>query len=135
MLKTPRDWYNRRPMMTFIMQSPFQFWFGAHHTGHLIPVPKELFTFFQCASFMCDVTGCHLVIPELNACLQVVACGLVFFFLFCTVYIQVNEEYIFFKFCTKANKCTINWQIITPLYIFRHYCFILREFVVSTLLS
>ena len=31
-------------------------------------------------------------------------------------------------FCTMTNKCTINWQIITIPYMFRHYCVILRDF-------
>ena len=39
-------------------------------------------------------------------------------------------------FCTMTNKCIINWQIILHFYyMFRHYCVILRELVVSTLPS
>jgi hypothetical protein len=31
-------------------------------------------------------------------------------------------------FCTMINKCTINWQIITIPYMFRHYCVSLMDF-------
>ena len=57
---------------------------------------------------MCNsVAGCQLVIPELNACFLVVACNFVFF-LFCTVYSQINEEYIFFILFPETNTSTID---------------------------
>ena len=38
----------------------------------------------------------------------------------------------FFNFVQWTNKCTINWQL-SHSYMFRHYCVILSEFVISTL--
>jgi len=41
----------------------------------------------------------------------------------------------FFLFCTMTNKCTQLFHKLSHCYIFRHYCVILRELVVSTLPS
>jgi hypothetical protein len=38
-------------------------------------------------------------------------------------------------FCTTTNQCTIIGKLLYCSYMFRHYCVILREFVISTLLT
>jgi len=40
-----------------------------------------------------------------------------------------------FIICTMTNKCTILIDKLSHSYMFRHYCVILRDFVVSTLPS